>query len=257
MQAPAQPSVTVAVIARDEERNIAACLQTLDWADERLVLVDAATRDRTREEARRCGARVEERAFDTFAAQRDAALDLARSEWVLFVDADERVSAHLAQEICRAISQPGAQDGYWIPRHNYILGRRVRGAGWYPDYQLRLLRRTAAHFDPSRSVHELALLDGPAGYLVTPFEHYSHPTLRDFAIKQKRYTRLAAEDWLRAHGRPRLRALVGQPLRELWRRYITLRGYQDGPLGLALCLILSWYAARTIVLARRLARRDA
>src|SRR5581483_3708628 len=102
---------------------IGACLNSLAFADERLVLVDAPTVDRTREVARLHGARVEERAFANFAAQRDAALALARGGWVLFVDADERVPAALRDEVLRTIAEPKGCRAFWIPRDNYLMGR--------------------------------------------------------------------------------------------------------------------------------------
>lgn len=247
------PVLTAAVIARDEQAHIADCLGTLAFADEVLVLVDAATRDRTREIARQHGARVEERAFDTFAAQRDAALRLARGDWVLFVDADERVSPALRQAVLASIANPRGCRGFWIPRHNYLLGRVIRGAGWYPDYQLRLLDRSGAHFDPRRVVHELALLDGPAGHLAAPLVHYNYRSLGEFLRKQERYSQLEAQRWLLTYGPPRRRAVVGQPLRELWRRLVTLRGYREGGLGVLLSLVLAWYAAKSVWRARRLA----
>jgi glycosyltransferase involved in cell wall biosynthesis len=242
--------LSAAVIARDEERLLGGCLDSLAFADERMVLVDARTADRTREVARLGGARVYERAFETFAAQRDAALGLARGEWVLFVDADERVTPGLRDEVLRTIEAPGAR-GYWIPRHNYLMGRLVTHAGWYPDYQLRLLQRHAAHFDPRRPVHEMALVDGPLGYLSEPFVHFNYASLGEFVRKQERYCGLEADRWLATFGRPRLRALMGQPLREFWRRYVTLAGYREGGLGLVLSLLLAYYAGRAIALARR------
>jgi len=249
---PARPSLSAAVIARDEAAHLGACLATLGFADEVLVLVDAATRDATREIARAAGARVEERIFDTFAAQRDAALRLARGEWVLFVDADERVPPALRDEVLARIAQPDGRRGFWIPRHNVLLGRVVRHAGWYPDYQLRLLERTAAHFDPRRVVHEVALLDGPAGHLEAAFVHYNYASLSEFVRKQERYSHLEARRWRLTYGAPRRRALLGQPAREFWRRYITLEGYREGPLGLLLSLLLAFYTAKAIWRASRL-----
>jgi glycosyltransferase involved in cell wall biosynthesis len=243
--------LTAAVIARDEERNLPGCLASLAFADERLVLVATQTLDRTREVARLCGARVEERPFDNFAAQRDAALRLAQGEWVLFVDADERVSASLCEEVLRTVAQPGNARGFWIPRHNLLLGRVVRNAGWYPDHQLRLLERRAAHFDPTRPVHELALVDGPVGHLREPLVHYNYASLSQFVRKQERYSALEAERWLATYGRPRPRAVIGQPIREFWRRYVVLRGYREGFLGLVLCALLAYYAGKAVVLARR------
>lgn len=252
MSAPARPTLSVAVIARDEERLLPDCLRSAAWADERLVLVDSATRDDTRAVARSLGARVEEHPFDTFAAQRDRALALARGDWVLFVDADERITPALRDEVLAVLAQAGPPVGFWIPRDNVLFGRRVRGGGWWPDEQLRLLKRGAAHFDPLRVVHEVALLDGPAGHLRSPFEHLNYRTPAEFVRKQERYSRLDAQRWLAAHGRPRARALVGQPLREFTRRYLRLRGYQDGATGLLLALLTAYYAGKAVWLARRL-----
>jgi glycosyltransferase involved in cell wall biosynthesis len=244
-------SLTAAVIARNEERMIADCLASIAFADERLVLVDSSTTDRTREIARLHQARVEQRTFDNFAAQRDWALQLASDEWVLFVDADERVPPGLRSEVLATIARPDGKRGFWIPRHNYLMGRVVRHAGWFPDYQLRLVERRATHFDPTRPVHELALVDGPLGYLREPLIHFNYASFREFISRQERYSSLEAERWLMEFGRPRARALVGQPLREFWRRYVTLEGYRDGALGLVLSLTLAYYAGKAISLSRQ------
>jgi (heptosyl)LPS beta-1,4-glucosyltransferase len=243
-------TLTAAVIAKDAADVLGDCLMSITFADDVLVLVDAATRDATREVARMHGARVEDRAFDTFAAQRDAALNFARGDWVLFVDADERVSPDLRAEVMRRISDAGDCRGFWIPRHNYLMGRLIKNAGWYPDHQLRLLRRGFAHYDSVRVVHELPIVDGEVGYLEQPFVHLNYRSLREFVAKQERYCQLEAVRWRKTYGRPRRRALVGQPVRELWRRYVSLRGFRDGPLGLVLSLLLAYYAGRAIWLAR-------
>jgi (heptosyl)LPS beta-1,4-glucosyltransferase len=226
------------------------CLRSVAFADERLVLVDAATRDRTQEVAARLGARVEQRIFDNFAAQREAALQLATGDWVLFVDADERVTLALREEVLAAIAAPGGHRGFWIPRRNYLMGRVVRHAGWFPDYQLRLLERAAAHFDPLRMVHELALVDGPVGHLREPLVHFNYRDLREFVAKQERYCLLEAARWRASFGRPRPRAVLGQPVREFWRRYVELEGYREGWLGLVLSALLAYYAGKAVWLAR-------
>jgi glycosyltransferase involved in cell wall biosynthesis len=242
--------LTAAIIARDEQANLAECLRSVAFADECLVLIDSATLDRSREVALGEGARVVERAFDNFAGQRDAALGLATGDWVLFVDADERVTPPLRDEVLATVAKPGGRRGFWIPRHNYLLGRVIRHAGWFPDYQLRLLERRAAHFDPLRPVHELALVDGPVGHLRAPLVHFNYASLGEFVDKQERYCRFEAERWLIKFGRPRLRALAGQPAREFWRRYVTLAGYREGALGLVLSALLAFYAAKAIWIAR-------
>ena len=243
--------LTAAVIAKDEQDMLPDCLRSIAFADERLVLVDAATRDQTREIARKQGARVEEGAFLNCATQRDAALRLATCDWVLFVDADERVTPALRDEVLATIRQPDGRRGFWIPRHNYLMGRLVRHAGWFPDYQLRLLERSAAHFDPLRVVHELAQVDGRLGHLRQPLVHFNYRSLREFIAKQERYCPHEAERWLATYGRPRTRALIGQPLKEFWRRYVELRGYREGILGIVLSVLLGYYAGKAVWLAQR------
>jgi glycosyltransferase involved in cell wall biosynthesis len=233
-------SLTAAIIARDEEDMLGDCLRSLAFADERLVLLDSATRDRSREVARAHGARVRERVFDNFAAQRDAALRLASGDWVLFVDA-----------VLARVADPGDRRAFWIPRHNYLMGRIVRHAGWFPDYQLRLLERRAVHFDPLRVVHEVAVVDGPVGYLDEPLVHFNYRSLGEFVRKQERYSTLEAQRWLATFGRPRARALIGQPVREFWRRFVVLQGFREGVLGLVLSVLLAYYAGRAVLVARR------
>jgi hypothetical protein len=246
------PSLTAAVLARDEEAFLGACLRSLAWADETLVLADADSLDRTEQVARALATRVDVRPFVSFPAQRNLALDLARSDWVLFVDADERVTPALAAEV-RAATASSTAAGYWIPRRNRILGHWMRGAGWWPDHQLRLLRRDRARYDESRLVHEVAGVHGPTGHLTRPLLHLNYTSLPEFWAKQRRYAALAART--RAADPPRARALLSLPLRELWRRLVTLRGYRDGPLGLLLSLALAYFEWQTVRQARDLARR--
>jgi glycosyltransferase involved in cell wall biosynthesis len=243
------PKISAVVLARDEADYIEPCLRSLAWADEVLVLLDPESRDATEAIARRLGARIEQRGFASFGALRNAGLELARGDWVLFVDADERVSPGLAAEIRQAVR--GGDAGYWIPRRNRILGRWMRGTGWYPDEQLRLLRRARARYDETRLVHEVATVDGPVGRLREPLIHLNYASLSEFWAKQRRYTALAARTRARA-GRPRARALLGAPLREFWRRFVTLHGYRDGALGLVLSLALAYFEWETVRQARAL-----
>ena len=227
-------------LARDEERNIADCLRSLAWADESIVVLDPRTRDRTAEIARSLGARVVDHPFLNFAQQHQYALSLPANDWVLSVDADERATPLLAAEVRQVIAQPSPV-GWWVPRHNYIWGRRIGHAGWYPDHQLRLMRRSKSRYDPERAVHELTLLDGEAGYLQNPLIHYNYRTVAEFLRKQDHYTHLHA-GMLHASGvKPRWRSLVGMPAREFWRRYVTLQGYRDGGHGLLLSVLLAYY----------------
>ncbi len=253
------------VIARDEAKHISACLASArQLTDDLLVLLDDRTSDDTARLAEAVGARVVTSNFVNFSAQRNRALDAAGGDWVLFLDADERLTPTLIAEIEQRLaaltpSQPpplGEGDivGYWIARRNYMFGHWVRHAGWYPDYQLRLLRRTAAHYDESREVHERAQLSGPDAKLHEPLIHYNYETWAQFRAKQRYYTTFEARILYQQGQRARLRNFVLQPLREFRRRYISLKGWKDGWLGLALSLAMGWYEFRKYWLLRRIRR---
>jgi hypothetical protein len=253
---PQGPALTAAVIARDEASQLAGCLASLAWADACLVLVDARSRDATATIAARYTPHVYREPFRSFPQFRNRALALATTPWVLFVDADERVPPALAAEIRAALARAEAEGvvGYWLPRRNRICGRWMRGAGWWPDYQLRLLRRDAARFEPDGLVHEVACVRGPTRRLRAPLLHHNYDSLAEFVAKQRRYAALEAHArWRRGEQAPRARALVGQPLREFWRRYVLLGGYRDGALGLVLSAYLAYAAWQRTRLLRRLA----
>ena len=155
--------VTVVVPARDEEHNIVECLASVAWADERVVFLDDRTVDRTAELARQAGARVIAHQFEDFAQFHNDAMTRVEADWILFVDADERATPELAAEVRQLIAEDRDPVLWWVPRHNIIFGRLTKGAGWYPDYQARLLRQGHARWE--RAVHEVAITDGPEGYL--------------------------------------------------------------------------------------------
>jgi (heptosyl)LPS beta-1,4-glucosyltransferase len=232
-------SLVAIILTRDEANNIADCIHSLRWADSVLIF-DSFSTDETVNIARSAGARVEQRTFDNYTGQRNAALQAVGDEWVYFVDADERSSLEQAEEIRTRITDPDVC-GYWVPRHNYILGKLTRYTGWYPDYQLRLLRREKAHYDTMRDVHELVVLDGLADYLRTPLVHYNYRDLQQFIRKQERYTDFAARDLFRQGIRVKPQNYILQPLRHFRWRFLELQGYRDGFHGLRLSLLMAWY----------------
>lgn len=250
--------LSVVVLTHNEEQHIAACLASVaGFADELLVL-DSGSTDRTAELATASGARVLTRPFDNYAAQRNTALEAARGDWVFFIDADERADARVGAEIEALITRVEAAGSgevlFWIPRRNSIFGHWVEHTGWSPDYQPRVLKKGFAMFDPARPVHELVIARGGELYLRNPLVHYNYSTLAQFRRKQERYTELEALEWYSGGRRARARGYVGQPLREFYRRYITLQGYRDGPVGLALSAFMAYYAFRRQVLLARLER---
>jgi glycosyltransferase involved in cell wall biosynthesis len=175
------------VLTKNAGNHIGDCLRTLAFAD-RMVVSDSFSGDGTGELAQRAGATVLQRQFDNFASQRNAAMDAVDAEWILFVDADERIPPELAQEV-RAATLRDPEVGWWVPRRNYIAGQLVRHGGFYPDYQLRLLRRDRARYDPERPVHEVVLLEGVAGQLQNEMIHYNYDNWAQFHQKQRRYAR--------------------------------------------------------------------
>ncbi len=246
--------ITVGVLAGNNEGIIAECLESAAWADELLVILDDRSTDGTAEIARGLGARVIPHRFEDFARQRNFGLEQARTEWLFYLDSDERTTPALGQEI-RGLIEEGTCAGWWVPRRNYIWGKETRHGGWYPDYQLRLLRVGRAQYDPARRVHEVVLLDGPEGYLQEHLLHYNYASMAQFIAKQRQYVDLEARIRL-ADGAPsRPRHLITQPLREFWRRYITLEGYRDGWHGLKLCALVAYYygfqVARRLMQLRR------
>ena len=247
----ALPLLAVVVLARDEEENIQDCLESVSWADKLCVLVDPRSTDRTMELALQAGAEVQQRKFVNFADQRSAALDLFEADWIFFVDADERGTPELGPEVRRVIQKESAV-GWWVPRRNYIWGRWIRHAGWYPDYQLRLLKRGFARYDPEREVHEVVILDGPDGHLQNPLIHYNYTTVRQFLHRQDFYADYEASVLVKQGIRPRPHNLVLQPLREFCRRYLTLQGYKDGGHGLLLSLLMAYYTFVAYWRARRM-----
>lgn len=252
---PAGPTVSAVILAHDEIDQIQGCVASVAWADEILVIDDGTT-GHLRELATEAGAKVVVRPWQGFPKQRNAGLNLATGDWLLFVDADERVPPALAHEVRRTVAAPGETVGYWIPRRNVIAGEWVRHAGWWPDCQLRLLKRGHAHYDESRVVHELAILDGPDDTLSEPFLHLNYESLAEFRAKQRRYAHLEAVALWENGVRPKPHSIVLQPLREFRRRAIELGGIRQGAMGARLGAEMALAAFWTYRELRRMVRQE-
>jgi glycosyltransferase involved in cell wall biosynthesis len=227
------------ILTLNEESHIAACIDSARWTDG-VVVFDSFSTDDTVALASQAGAEVLQHHFENYSQQRNAALDAVDAEWVFFLDADERATPKLATEI-HAVITKRPEVGWWIPRHNYIFGHRMRGAGWWPDRQLRLLHRMSARYDPNRAVHEEAILDGEAGYLQQPLIHYNYGTLQQFIAKQRKYTDFDTGILLQNGVRPKPYTPYTQALRHFWWRFITLNGWRDGAHGVLLSVLMSYY----------------
>jgi (heptosyl)LPS beta-1,4-glucosyltransferase len=233
------PRLTVTIIACNEAAHIAAALASVAWADERIV-VDSGSTDDTVAIAGGLADRVETRAWDGYAAQKNYAASLASHDWIFSLDADERVSAGLADEIRGVLEREPAARGYRMPRVTHYLGRWIRCTDWWPDWQLRLYDRRAGRWARVH-VHESVRLDGVPGRLTGELLHYPYRNVSDHLETIDRYTTLAAGE-LHAQGRRSSwgRVAVHPPLAFL-RNYILRGGFRQGTPGLIVSLLNSYY----------------
>ena len=247
--------VIAAILTKNEARHIGDCIQSVAWADE-IMLEDSFSDDGTIEIAQKLGVKIFQNKFVNFAVARNTALENAKTlagRWILFVDADERVTLELAQEI-KAVIQNDDIAGWWIPRYNMMWGHIMQGGGWYPDHQLRLMQVNQARYDLKRQVHEIVVLDGQVGYLKEHLLHYNYDTIAQFKSKQNRYIDLEAKILKEKGIRAKPWTYVSMPLREFYRRYVSLQGYKDGRVGLQVCALMSWYMVVTYLRLRQLYR---
>jgi glycosyltransferase involved in cell wall biosynthesis len=227
--------ISVLLLARDEAPRLEALLPRLAFAREVVVVVDAATRDGSREVATRHGARVLERALDDFGLQRQFALDHCREEWVLWIDTDERLDAAAEAGIRAALARASDVSGYRVERRTWFLGRPIRHCGWGGERVLRLFRRARARFDPSQCRE--VRLEGAIGDLPGAIEHRSYERWSDCRTKLIDYAARGAEQARRQGRRATpLDLLVRPPLRFL-RMYVFQAGFLDGGHGLAVCAL--------------------
>lgn len=231
--------LTVTIIAWNEEERLRACLESAGWADE-IVVVDAESGDKTVQIAREFTDKVSVRPWPGFAAQKNFAIDQATGDWILSLDADERVTPELRERIGQILKEDGPADGYAIPRRNIFWGRWVRHGGLYPDYQLRLFRRRAGRFVED-AVHESVTVSGHVEALGEPLLHHSYRDLEDFVRRSNRYSTLSAQDWIRRGKGASLLGLVTRPLGRFFSMYIVHRGFLDGWRGFVLAVLYAEY----------------
>ncbi|MCU1312436.1 MAG: glycosyltransferase family 2 protein [Acidobacteriaceae bacterium] len=247
MEPPRRATLSIAIITLNEERNLARTLASVAWADD-LVVVDSGSTDGTEAIARAHGARFIREPWGGFAAQKNLAIGLCTSEWVLSLDADEVVTPELAASIHRVLaSAPQARTAYSLPRRNHFLGRWIRHGGYYPDAKLRLLPRGLARFTET-PVHETVAFEGRVERLSGDLLHDAYPTLTGYLEHMQRYSTLGA-------GLAVERGRTGQglfwfldgvllnPLVTFFYNYVIRLGMLDGREGLLLHLYHSCYVS--------------
>jgi glycosyltransferase involved in cell wall biosynthesis len=228
------PRLSVIVITRNESARLAACLESVAFADEWIV-VDSGSTDDTVAIAKTFGAQVTQTTdWPGFGPQKNRALDLATGDWVFSIDADERVTPALRESMLAAIAKPRF-DGYTVGRKSSYCGQYMNHSGWYPDRVLRLARRGAARFSDAL-VHEKLEVRGPVGELAGELLHESYADLHSVLDKMNRYSSAGAESLRRKGVQGSLGKALGHGLWAFIRTYLLKRGFLDGRLGLALAI---------------------
>lgn len=227
--------LSVIIITKNEILNLKACLNSIDFAQE-IIIVDSGSTDGTVELARAAGATVIETAdWPGFGPQKNRALATATGEWVLSIDADERITPELAIEIRQAIDEQQSADAYAFSRRSWYCGRFIRHSGWSPDYVTRLFKRNKARFS-NDIVHERLIVDGRIKRLKSVLLHYSFMNFSQVLQKADSYSTLSAQQ---AYARGKRAGIGTAILHGLWafiRTYILRLGVLDGAHGLALAI---------------------
>lgn len=228
------------VVCFNEEERIGACLESLGWCDE-VVVVDSFSTDRTPEICRRYTDRFMQRPWPGYREQKAYAHSQATREWVLLVDADERVTPELQQEILDVLERDrGRYAGYAVPRLVRYLDRWWWRGGWYPDYDIRLFRRdraTWSGFDP----HEKIVVDGAVRRLRHPLHHFSYRDMEDHLARINRFTSIASRELHQAGGRWRLSDALFRPLGRFLRFYLLKAGFREGFAGFYVAVTAAVY----------------
>ncbi len=246
-------NVSAILITKNEIQNLPACLEGLSWCIE-IIVVDSGSTDGSVALARHLGARVVSRPdWVGFGPQKNRALDLAQGDWVFSIDADERVTPALAEEIQSAVQRADAPDAFSIPRLSSYCGQYMRHGGWYPDRVVRLFRRGQARFSDD-IVHESLQVQGRVGQLHNDLIHISYRSLDDVLEKMNRYSSAGAEKLATRGRRASLATALGKSLWAFIRTYLIRRGFLDGRLGFVLACGIAhetWYRYLKLWLAQR------
>ena len=238
MSSPARRTISAVVIALDEGKKIAACLESLCWADE-IVVVDSGSSDGTPEIARRYTDKVFNVPWKGFGPQKQAAVDHASHDVVLNVDCDERVAPELAEEILGILSGPGMASAYTVPRRTFVGGKEIRHCGWYPDRTTRLFDRTRARFSADL-VHERVEVSGDTVPLKAHLLHYSFSGIGDMIPKINRYSGLSARQMFERGRRCGILDLTLRPAFAFFKTYLLRLGFLDGVEGVVISATTSW-----------------
>lgn len=249
---PARRRISAVIISRNEGKNIAACLESLRWADE-IVVVDSGSSDGTPEIALRYTDKVFGVPWKGFGPQKQAAVELATHDVVLNVDCDERVTPELAEEIGGILSSPGMAAAYTVPRRTFLGGKEIRHCGWHPDRTTRLFDRARARFSPDL-VHERVEVSGETLPLTSHLLHHSFSGIGEMILKIDRYSELSARQMFERGRRCGISDLTLRPAFAFFKTYFLRLGFLDGVEGVVISTTTSWLTFAKYAKLRELER---
>jgi glycosyltransferase involved in cell wall biosynthesis len=228
--------ISVIIITKDEEESISDCLKSVDWADE-IILVDSGSRDKTTELAKKFTSKIFVKKWEGFSAQKNYALSLAENEWVLNIDADERVSDNLKNEILSL--DFASADGFYIPRENYFINKKITTCGWNEDDQLRLFKKSKTKLT-DRLVHEGFVVSGKVNYLKSPLIHYTFKNISSALSKINYYSTLRALEIYKEKKEVNVLTIISHSFSAFFRYFISLKGFKDSMYGFIISMFNSF-----------------
>jgi len=228
-------ALTALVITYNEEQNIKAVLDNLAFADE-IIVVDSFSSDTTFEIASSFkNVTVAQRIFDNFASQRNYALSLATNSWILFIDADERLTTELEKEISNIINEQNTASAYFMYRTFMFQNKKLRFSGWQTDKIIRLFKKEEAYYNHEKIVHEKLIVNGTIGKLKNKLIHYSYTGYKDYKQKMILYGQLKAQEELTKKTKPHFFHFYIRPVYQFLNQYILRLGILDGKKGIIIC----------------------
>jgi len=218
--------ISAVVITKNEEKNISRCLESIKWIDE-IILIDSQSDDQTVAIAQKYNARIFSPDWKGYGNAKREGVNYASHDWILSVDADEVVYEELKREIQAVLKNNSSFSGYYLPRKTQFLGRWIMHCGWYPNYILRLFRKSMGNFDDAY-VHEKVVLEGNTARLKNELLHYSYPDLESYFKKFNRYTTMGAEEAFQQGIKAGWFKIVIKPVISFFIHYIIKQGFRDG-----------------------------
>lgn len=230
--------ISIFIITKNEEENIENCLKSVSWADE-IVVVDSGSTDRTCQIAARYTDKIFFNEFLDYSSQKNLALAKTSGDWVLSLDADERVGEALGREIRKIAALPGAAEGYRVKRESIIFGRRFRHTGTQDDKPVRFFKRNRGQF--YQPIHEAVTIDGRVSELEYAMEHQTYSNIHDYFERLNRYTGMEAEYFFQTKKAHKKNQCTAKPLAMLLKLYFWKQGFRDGVEGFLFSALSAYY----------------